>query len=603
MSNFSIYFVVLYSIFKKSMIYYVQEGFTMKVTTSKSKNSESFYIAKSFINNKGKSTSVNVRKLGTLKELLAEHGPTRDDVMKWAKEEARIETLKYKKEQQAKAVQITFHSDQKMDYDQQVFYRGGYLFPQSFYYRLQLDKTCRKLRDKYRFKYDINAVLSDLIYARILEPASKRSSYKTASEFLEKPSYQLHDIYRALDVLGKEADFIQSEVYKNSHLLGKRSDKVLYYDCTNYFFEIEQEDGDKKYGKSKEHRPNPIIQMGMFMDGDGIPLAFSLFPGNANEQTSLKPLEEKVLRDFGCTKFIYCSDAGLGSEAIKRINHAGERAFIVTQSIKKLNKEDKNWALDRTGFKRVSDDMPVDLSKIPEDDNGLYYKDEPYTPHTIHQRLIVTYSPKYARYQKTIRDAQVERAEKMLNSGKVKKERRNPNDPARFIGKTAMTEEGEAAKIHHYLDNGKIEQEALYDGMYAVTTDLLDDDVKNILKVSEGRWEIEECFRIMKTDFEARPVFLQDDVRIKAHFLICFLSLVIYRYLERELEHAFTCETILDKLKTINFADIQEQGFIPLYTRDRLTDALHRICGFDTGFKFITKSQMKTIQKKSKGRG
>ena len=261
----------------------------MKVTTSKSKNSESFYIAKSFINNKGKSTSVNVRKLGTLKELLIEHGPTRDDVMNWAKEEARLETLKYKKEQQAKSVQITFHSDQKLDYGQQAFFRGGYLFPQAFYYRLHLDKTCRKLRDKYRFKYDINAILSDLIYARILEPASKRSSYKTASEFLEKPSYQLHDIYRALDVLGNECDFIQSEVYKNSHLLGKRNDKILYYDCTNYYFELEQEDSDKKYGKSKEHRPNPIIQMGMFMDGDGIPLAFSLFPGNANEQTSLNP--------------------------------------------------------------------------------------------------------------------------------------------------------------------------------------------------------------------------------------------------------------------------------------------------------------------------
>lgn len=263
----------------------------MKVTTSKSKNSESFYIAKSYINNKGKSTSVNVRKLGTLKELLIEHGPTRDDVMKWAKEEARIETLKYKKEQQARAVQITFRSDHKLDYGQQVVHRGGYLFPQFFYYQLCLDKVCRKLRDKYKFKYDINAVLSDLIYARILEPNSKYSSYKTASEFLEKPSYQLHDIYRALDVLGNECDFIQSEVYKNSHLLGKRNDKVLYYDCTNYYFEIEQEDGDKKYGKCKQHRPNPIIQMGLFMDGDGIPLAFSLFPGNANEQTSLKPLE------------------------------------------------------------------------------------------------------------------------------------------------------------------------------------------------------------------------------------------------------------------------------------------------------------------------
>ena len=574
----------------------------MNLHITKSKNAESFYIAKSYTKANGKTSSVIVRKLGTLNQLIVEHGPTRDDVLAWAKNEVKLETEKYKKDQQTKAVQITFHSDHKLDYGQQVLYRGGYLFPQTFYYRLKLDNICRKLRDKYKFKYDINAILSDLIYVRILEPASKRSSYKTASEFLEKPSYQLHDIYRALDVLGNECDFIQSEVYKNSFFLGNRNDRILYYDCTNYYFEIEQEDGDKKYGKSKEHRPNPIIQMGMFMDGDGIPLAFSLFPGNANEQTSLKPLEGKVLQDFGCTKFIYCSDAGLGSEAIKKINHAGERAFIVTQSIKKLNKDDKKWALDKTGFKRVSDDMPVELSEIPEDDNGLYYKDEPYTPHTLHQRLIVTYSPKFARYQKTIRDLQVERAKKMLQSGNIKKERRNPNDPARFIGKTAVTEDGEAADIRHYLDTDKIEDEALYDGMYAVTTDLLDDDVKDILKVSEGRWEIEECFRIMKTDFEARPVYLQDEIRIKAHFLICFLSLVIYRYLEKDLGQDFTCEMILDKLKSMNFANIQDQGFIPLYTRDRLTDSLHKICGFDTDFKFITKSQMKTIQKKSKGR-
>ena len=577
-------------------------GVLMNLHITKSKNAESFYIAKSYTKANGKTSSVIVRKLGTLNQLIVEHGPTRDDVLAWAKNEVKLETEKYKKDQQTKAVQITFHSDHKLDYGQQVLYRGGYLFPQTFYYRLKLDNICRKLRDKYKFKYDINAILSDLIYARILEPASKRSSYKTASEFLEKPSYQLHDIYRALDVLGNECDFIQSEVYKNSHLLGKRNDAILYYDCTNYFFEIEQEDGDRKYGKGKEHRPNPIIQMGMFMDGDGIPLAFSLFPGNANEQTSLKPLEGKVLQDFGCTKFIYCSDAGLGSEAIKKINHAGERAFIVTQSIKKLNKDDKKWALDKTGFKRVSDDMPVELSEIPEDDNGLYYKDEPYTPHTLHQRLIVTYSPKFARYQKTIRDLQVERAKKMLQSGNIKKERRNPNDPARFVGKTAVTEDGEAADIRHYLDTDKIEDEALYDGMYAVTTDLLDDDVKDILKVSEGRWEIEECFRIMKTDFEARPVLVHADARIRAHFLICFLSLVIYRYLEKDLGQDFTCEMILDKLKSMNFANIQDQGFIPLYTRDRLTDSLHKICGFDTDFKFITKSQMKTIQKKSKGR-
>lgn len=572
----------------------------MRITTTKSKKSESFYITKSFKNNNGKSSSVVIRKLGTLNELLKEHGPTRDDVMHWAKEEARIETLKYKKEQEAKAVQITFHADRQLDYDKQCFYRGGYLFLQSIYYDLQLNKTCRKLRDKHKFKYDINAILSDLVYARVLEPASKRSSYKTALEFLEKPTYELHDIYRALDVLGNECDFIQSEVYKNSHFIGSRNDKILYYDCTNYYFEIEQEDGDKKYGKCKEHRPNPIIQMGMFMDGDGIPLAFSLFPGNMNEQKSLKPLEQKVLQDFGCQKFIYCSDAGLGSESIRTYNHMGERAFIVTQSIKKLPAEDKMWALDKTGFRRVSDGKLVDITKLPDDDTGLYYKDEPYTPKKLHQRLIITYSPKYARYQKTIRDAQVERAEKMIESGNTKKQRKNQNDPARFIGTIAATENGEAAKIHSFLDENKIATEEQYDGLYAVCTDLLDDEVNDILKVSEGRWQIEECFRIMKTDFSSRPVYLQNENRIKAHFLICFLALLIYRILEKKLDYKYTCEDILGTLKEMNFANLQEQGFVPLYKRLKITDDLHETSGFRTDYQFITKSQMKTIQKKSK---
>ena len=572
----------------------------MRVTTTKSKKSESFYITKSFKKSNGKSSSVVVRKLGTLNELLKEHGPTRDDVMHWAKEEARIETQKYKKEREAKDVQITFHADRLLDYDKQSFYRGGYLFLQSIYYGLQLNIICRKLRDKHKFKYDINAILSDLVYARVLDPASKRSSYKTALEFLEKPTYELHDVYRALDVLGNECDFIQSEVYKNSHFIGSRNDKILYYDCTNYYFEIEQEDGDKKYGKSKEHRPNPIVQMGMFMDGDGIPLAFSLFPGNMNEQKSLKPLEQKILQDFGCQKFIYCSDAGLGSESIRTYNHMGERAFIVTQSIKKLPAEDKKWALDKTGFRRVSDDKLVDITKLPDDDTGLYYKDEPYTPQKLHQRLIITYSPKYARYQKNIRDAQVDRAEKMIASGNTKKQRKNPNDPARFIGTVAATENGEAAKIHSFLDENKIAAEEQYDGLYAVCTDLLDDDVNDILKVSEGRWQIEECFRIMKADFSARPVYLQNKNRIKAHFLICFLALLVYRILEKKLDYKYTCEDILDTLKEMNFANLQEQGFVPLYKRLKITDDLHETCGFRTDYQFITKSHMKTIQKKSK---
>ena len=530
------------------------EGFVMNLHISKSKNAESFYIAKSYVKANGSTSSTIVRKLGTLNQLIIEHGPTRDDVIAWAKNEVKLETEKYKKEQEAKTVLIPFHADRQLEYDKQLFFRGGYLFLQHVYYALQINKICRKLRNKYKFEYDINAILSDLIYARVLEPASKRSSFKTASEFLERPTYELHDVYRALDVLGRECDLIQAEVYKNSHFLGKRNDKVLFYDCTNYFFEIEQEDGDKKYGKSKEHRPNPIIQMGLFMDGDGIPLAFSLFPGNTNEQKSLKPLEQTVLNEFGCQKFIYCSDAGLASEDIRAFNHMGERAYIVTQSIKKLPAEDKTWALDKSGFKRVSDDKPVDITNLDEDDIGLYYKDEPYTTKKLHQRLIITYSPKYALYQKSIRERQVERAEKMIASGNTKKQRKNPNDPARFIGTIAATKEGEVAKIHNYLDEQKIESEAQYDGLYAVCTDLLDDDVNEILKVSEGRWQIEECFRIMKTDFSARPVYLQDENRIKAHFLICFLALMFYRLLEKKLSYKYTCDEILDTLKSMNFA-------------------------------------------------
>ena len=266
----------------------------------------------------------------------------------------------------------------------------------------------------------------------------------------------------------------------------------------------------------------------------------------------------------------------------------GKRAFIVTQSIKKLKAEDKEWALNPVGFKRVSDGKNVDISTLSDDDTGLYYKEEPYTPHTLHQRLIVTYSPKYARYQKTIRNKQVDRAKKMIDSGNVKKERKNPNVPASFIGKVDATKDGEVAKIHNYLDEEKIQSESLYDGLYAVSTDLLDDEVGDILKVSEGRWEIEECFRIMKTDFEARPIFLQNETRIKAHFLICFISLVIYRYLEKALGNSYTCETILDASKSMNFASVQGQDFIPLYKRDKLTDKLHEICSFRTDYEFIT---------------
>lgn len=575
----------------------------MRVTTTKSKNAESFYITMSYINDKGKSTSKTIRKLGTLNELTKKLGTDRDGVMLWAKEQARLETEKYKKDNEEKTVLIPFHADRQLEYLQQKFFQGGYLFIQSIYYGLKLDSVCRKIKSRHMYEYDLNAVLSDFIYTRILSPDSKLSSFRTAGKFLEPPSYEIHDVYRALSVLAEECDFIQTEVYKNSSFLINRNDRILYYDCSNYYFEIEQEDGDKKYGKSKEHRPNPIIQMGLFIDGDGIPLAFSLFPGNKNEQTSLKPLEKMILQDFGCQKFIYCCDAGLGSEANREFNHMGERAFIVTQSIKKLPKEEREWALNGTGFRRISNDKETDISKLSGDDmEDIFYKDIPYTTKKLHQRLIITYSPKYAAYQKQIRAQQIDRAKKMVEAKSCKKQRKNPNDPARFVGKLAVTEDGEKADIKYYLDEEKILEEEKYDGLYAVCTDLLDDDVSDILKVSEGRWQIEACFRIMKTDFSARPVYVQREERIKAHFLICFLALVHFRILEIKLGKKYTCDQILEKLKEMNFANIENQGFMPLYTRDFITDDLHDACGFRTDYQFISKRKMKGIQKKSKGR-
>ena len=568
----------------------------MKLTISTSKNSESFYISKSYIDNSGKSTTATVRKLGTLAELIKDHGPTRDDVIAWCRSEVAAETQKYKQARKTKSVQVVFHADKELDYAQRRLFEGGYLFPQAVYYKLQLDKICKAIKLRHQYEYDLNAILSDLIYNRILNPCSKLSAYKAAQSYLETPTYELHDVYRALSVLAEESDFIQSEVFKCSKIFGKRNDRILYYDCSNFYFEIEQEDGNKKYGKSKEHRPNPIVQMGLFIDGDGIPLAFSIFGGNQNEQKSLKPLESKILQQFGHDKFIYCSDAGLGSTDNRKFNHLGERAFIVTQSIKKLDAENKELALSKDGFKRLSDNKKVSAAAIQANDSDeLYYKEIPYISGNIDQLLIITYSPKYAAYQKAIREAQVQRAEAMIKKGKLKKNRKNPNDPARFIGKDACTKEGEVADIHYYLDEDKVAEEARYDGLYAVCTDLIDDDVKEILKVSEGRWQIEECFRIMKSEFQARPVYLSRKDRITAHFITCFTALILYRILEKKLGDEYTCEAIIKTLKEMNMLVMPGEGYIPEYTRTDLTDRLHDVYGFRTDYEIVSQRNMKKI--------
>lgn len=574
----------------------------MRINISKSKNAEQVYIIQSYRSH-GKTSSKIYKKLGSMDQLLPLHDNDRQKVLVWAKEQARIATEQYNNE--IENVSISFSPTQLLDKNITRSFNCGYLFLQSICSSLRFDNICRNIKRRHSFDFNLNSILSDLIYSRFLYPSSKRCSFDFAHSLLEQPDSHLHDVYRALSILATESDYIQADIYRNSNFLHNRNTNVLYYDCTNFFFEIEQEDGFKKYGKSKENRPNPIVGMGLFMDADGFPLAFDLHPGNQNEQKTLKPLEQKVIRDFECSQFIYCSDSGLASQDNKLFNDIGSRSYVITQSLKKLKKEDREIALNTKQYRKLGSTQFIDLKDLDESDpyvfESIYYKEIPIESKKISETLIVTYSPKYRAYQAKIRQGQIDRAEKMIgNGGKVKKNRRNPNDPARFIKKTATTIHGEVAEeMYCELDQEAIKNETMYDGFYAVTTDI-EGDVSEIIKINQRRWQIEECFRIMKSDFDARPIYLQREDRIKAHFLICFLALLIHRILESKLQYQYTTEQIIDTLRNMQVCEIKEHGYIPTYKRTDLTDDLHELFGFRTDTQIIKKAKMRNIIKQTR---
>lgn len=483
--------------------------------------------------------------------------------------------------------------------NEQTLFNCGYLFLEKLYYELGLNQICEKICEKYKFEYDLNNILSRLLYGRILFPASKLATKELSKKFIEQPNFELHDIYRALEIISKENELIQSELYKNSLNISKRNTGVLYYDCTNYFFELEQEDGLKQYGPSKEHRPNPIVQMGLFMDGDGIPLAFNIASGNTNEQTTLTPLEEKILKDFKLSKFIVCTDAGLASNANRKFNDKEERAFITTQSIKRLKKYLMEWALDQNGWKLTSDSKNYNIKDINENEelykDKIFYKDKWINENGLEQKLVVTYSIKYKNYQQQIRNSQIERAKKAIETNNIKLDKYNQNDYKRFVNKTNITKDGEIAENKELsLNTQQIEKEEKFDGFYGVCTNL-DDNAEEIIKINQRRWEIEECFRIMKSEFKARPVYLQRDDRITAHFTTCFLSLVLYRFLEKRLEEKYTCSEIIETIRNMNLNKINEIGYIPAYTRTNITDTLHDKFNFRTDNEIIKNNKMKKI--------
>lgn len=576
----------------------------MRVTTTKSKFSESFYINYAYIDKNGKSTSKIFKKLGTLNELKEKLGTDdRDEVMKWAKEQARIATEQHKAESETVLVPLSPKS--LINLNERRSFNCGYLFLQKICSDLRIDNICRNIKGRHKFKYDIQAIITDLVYARILNPSSKKSSYSYCQSLLEMPKYSLDNVYDALQILADESDYIQSDLYRNSNFLHARNKSVLYYDCTNFFFEIEQEDELRKYGKSKEHRPSPIVELGLFMDADGFPLAFDIYPGNQNEQTTLKPLEQKVIRDFECSKFIFCSDSGLGSKSNRQFNVLGDRSYVITQSLKKMKTEDRDIALNPAQYRKLGCDKFINLSELDLNDpdvfNTVYYKEIPVTNGSMEETVIVTFSPKYRDYQRKIREGQIERARKMITSdGKIKKNRKNPNDPSRFIETVHVTSDAEVAEnIIATLNTEAIAEEEKYDGFYAVITDI-EDDPAQIIAINKRRWQIEECFRIMKTEFRSRPVYVSTEKAIKAHFLTCFIALLVYRILENQLNNKYTVTEIVNTLSEMKLTDIGEMGYIPSYTRTALTDALHENAGFRTDTQIVKKSKLRSIIKSSK---
>ena len=574
----------------------------MHIKKTKSKNFEHYSIIYDVKIN-GKRTSKVYENIGNYDKLKIRAG--NEDPIVWLNN--YVNNLNKKIKEESLPSILKKYPNKKIDKDVKQSFNAGYLFLQKIYYSLGINNICNDIKNKYQFHYDLNNILSNLIYSRIIYPSSKLKTLEVSKNFLEQPNFTYNDILRSLEVLAKESDFIQSELYKNSLKYSKRNDKVLFYDCTNYYFEIEDEDDFRKYGKSKEHRPNPIIGMGLFLDGDGIPLTFDTFEGNKNEQGTLKPLEEKIIKDFNNPMFVVCTDAGLSSVANRKFNNKNNRRFVTTQSLKKLKQFLKDWSLDLSKDWHLSGyDKTFDISKLRNDEelinqyyDKIFYKERWIKEDGIEQRLIITFSPKFQKYQKHVRERQIQRALSIIEKNPKRIKSNNENDPKRFIEVIPTTKNGEVAEQNNYiLNQEKINDEALYDGLYAVCTNL-EDDVEEIIKINKRRWEIEESFRIMKSEFKARPVYLSREDRIKAHFLTCFLSLVIFRYLEKKLDEKYTVSQIINTLKNYELKN-EQIGYSPIYTRTDMTDLLHETFGFCTDYEIIDNKNMKKICKQTK---
>ena len=571
----------------------------MRLNIRKLNNYSYYSIIKDYTNMNGKRTTKIFEKLGNQEQVEKRFGKT--DTINKIKE--YIDELN--NENKEELLKREYNPNKRIAPGIKRQFNVGYLFLQKLYNQLKINEICKSIQDKYQFHFDLNEILSYLVYARIIYPSSKLETFKQCQNFIQQPKFKLHDEYRALSYIAENMDYIQEQLFNNSKNILKRNSKVIYYDCTNYFFEIDEEDDLRKYGISKEHKPNPIVGMGLFMDGDGLPLSCNIYPGNMNEQKTLIPEETKIVDNFKLddSKIILCTDAGLASDEIKKYNIKDNRGFVITQSLKKLKEEDKNKVFDKSEW-RIPNDLKntYNLEDIENNDSlkekyydTLFYKIIQTETKSVKQDLIVTFCFKYFDYNRNIRNNQIERAKKSIESNQVTRKGKNQNDYRRFIESTNSTKTGEIAENTSYSINQEIiDEEEKYDGYYALTTNLVG-DINEIFRIVKGRWEIEESFRIMKSDFLARPVNLSREDRSKAHFMTCFISLFIYRLLEKKLDYKYTTPQILDTLRNMTVLEQKGLGFEPEYERTTLTDDLHEIFKFNTDLEIVSYKKMKKI--------
>lgn len=609
------------------------------------KSKDPTYFIQMGIRNGKKTTTKNVKRIGKHSELLA----ITSDPLAYAKKQVEEFNREYQEGKIDMSLKVNFN--EKLSASDNVASKStllniGYFFLQKIYGDLKLKDFFRTVQDNSKVSFDCNDINRFLSFSRILDPRSKLGTFDRLDSYYEKPSFEYQHILRFLDLLQENYDEYLEHLFLNSGNIVKRNTSVCYFDCTNYYFECEDEDdeyvdevtgeilkGLRRYGPSKEHRPNPIVQMGLFMDGNGIPISMCINPGSDNEQKCAIPLEQKITKMFKGKRFIYCADAGLGSLDIRKYNSMGGRAFVVTQSVKKLSDKLQEAVFNDYDYRRISNNAPITIEHMKgfdrhQEKNLELYNDTVYkvlladravdaglyeektykngktktvkSKGILEQRIIVTFSRKMMEYQRHIRNAQIERAKDILKNRNVEDVKKGPHDVTRFIKRTSTGKDGEKASDHYAIDQSVIDNEEKYDGYYAIATNM-EDDVKTILAINSNRYKIEDCFRVLKTNFSARPVFHRNRNRIIAHFMVCYTALLIYRLLENKLDQYgthFTTENILETLQNMNVMNTQDAFYTAAYTASQVCTSLNGVfeLGLDKKY-YLPKELTKKVKK------